>query len=358
MKSVFKRVSRHRNTGFTIVELLIVIVVIGILAAITIVAYNGITARANASAAQAALTQLGTQAETYKIQNSDTYATHLSDMGINNSAISYTSSGTSYCGSITVPAGVTYYVSNSQTSPSIGTCPFMSGGYIQTATTANCPSTRAWAVDARDSRTYLIQKLADGKCWMLTNLAYAGGGVNTYGDVKTIILDPGSGSTSYTQPGYYIPAGANPTTSPTTPSPSTTGTGQYGYFYNWCGAMGGQATGACASIATPVPDTSITICPSGWHIPTSNGGDFSALNTAINGGLTNTDAGLKSTWLGQYGGYWLNGSYSYQGSRGFYWSSTQFAPNNADDLFFYSTNSSPNDGTTKHYGYAVRCIAN
>ena len=35
-----------RNKGFTIVELLIVIVVIGILAAITIVAYNGIQTRA------------------------------------------------------------------------------------------------------------------------------------------------------------------------------------------------------------------------------------------------------------------------------------------------------------------------
>lgn len=38
---------RHKQKGFTIVELLIVIVVIGILAAITIVAYNGIQSRAN-----------------------------------------------------------------------------------------------------------------------------------------------------------------------------------------------------------------------------------------------------------------------------------------------------------------------
>lgn len=38
--------SRRASTGFTIVELLIVIVVIGILAAITIVAYTGIQARA------------------------------------------------------------------------------------------------------------------------------------------------------------------------------------------------------------------------------------------------------------------------------------------------------------------------
>ena len=38
--------AKRRQSGFTIVELLIVIVVIGILAAITIVAYNGIQTRA------------------------------------------------------------------------------------------------------------------------------------------------------------------------------------------------------------------------------------------------------------------------------------------------------------------------
>ena len=36
---------RKLNQGFTIVELLIVVVVIAILAAITIIAYNGITTR-------------------------------------------------------------------------------------------------------------------------------------------------------------------------------------------------------------------------------------------------------------------------------------------------------------------------
>lgn len=42
---------KNNNQGFTIVELLIVVVVIAILAAITIVSYNGITSRANASSA-------------------------------------------------------------------------------------------------------------------------------------------------------------------------------------------------------------------------------------------------------------------------------------------------------------------
>lgn len=55
--------------GFTIVELLIVIVVIAILAAITIVAYNGIQKRANASAAQSAASSLDKKLEAYNAEN-------------------------------------------------------------------------------------------------------------------------------------------------------------------------------------------------------------------------------------------------------------------------------------------------
>ena len=51
--------------GFTIVELLIVVVVIAILAAITIVSYNGITNRANASAAASTAASLQKKAEVF-----------------------------------------------------------------------------------------------------------------------------------------------------------------------------------------------------------------------------------------------------------------------------------------------------
>ncbi len=55
----------YRQRGFTIVELLIVIVVIAILALITIVAFNGITARANDSKMRSAVHQFEIALQTW-----------------------------------------------------------------------------------------------------------------------------------------------------------------------------------------------------------------------------------------------------------------------------------------------------
>lgn len=57
--------SKQKGSGFTIVELLVVIVVIGILASITIVSYAGVTARANTASAQAAANAFIQKAEAY-----------------------------------------------------------------------------------------------------------------------------------------------------------------------------------------------------------------------------------------------------------------------------------------------------
>ena len=61
----------QKQTGFTIVELLIVIVVIGILAAITIVAYNGVQQRAHNTARLVEFTNYYHLFQEYKAVNGE-----------------------------------------------------------------------------------------------------------------------------------------------------------------------------------------------------------------------------------------------------------------------------------------------
>lgn len=61
--------------GFTIVELLIVVVIIGILAAIVIVAYNGITNRAHQSSAKASAASVAKKLEAFNAEKGN-YGTY------------------------------------------------------------------------------------------------------------------------------------------------------------------------------------------------------------------------------------------------------------------------------------------
>lgn len=96
-----KRVWVNTKGGFTIVELLIVIVVIGILAAIVIVAYNGIQNRAHDSSVQTDLNNLAKKYELFKIDKADgTYpdtAAELSQLNVSVNKNTYdTSSNAPY----------------------------------------------------------------------------------------------------------------------------------------------------------------------------------------------------------------------------------------------------------------------
>ena len=70
-----------KQAGFTIVELLIVIVVIGILAAITIVSYNGIQGKANDAAVQSDLRSFGTKITEFIVVNGRLPVPGMTDFG-------------------------------------------------------------------------------------------------------------------------------------------------------------------------------------------------------------------------------------------------------------------------------------
>ena len=62
-------ITTKHDQGFTIVELLIVVVVISILAAITVVAYNGISKQAKLASRDATISQWKQKSEVYKVEN-------------------------------------------------------------------------------------------------------------------------------------------------------------------------------------------------------------------------------------------------------------------------------------------------
>ena len=123
--------------GFTIVELLVVIVVIGILAALAIVSFNGIQARAAAAALQSDLASSAKKIEASRASSeSEQYPASTSEAGLVAGAdvtYAYTvdnaANPPTFCLSATNSKGLSYFVTQS-TAPAVGNC----GG------PATCPS--------------------------------------------------------------------------------------------------------------------------------------------------------------------------------------------------------------------------
>lgn len=129
-----------RAHGFTIVELLIVVVVIAILAAITIVSYNGISTRAHQTKLVSNISSIGTLMGVDQATGSSYPLTPEAvngGKGIQDDAdIAYLfhSTGTTFCITAnSTRAGVdSYYVSSDSLSPTKGKCPQDVGATVGT----------------------------------------------------------------------------------------------------------------------------------------------------------------------------------------------------------------------------------
>lgn len=115
--------------GFTLVELLIVIVVIAILATISIVSYNSIQQRARVSTLTSSLKQAAKKVAVYEVTN-NAYPTDLSATGIENSgAVTYSYSQTANDFCITaLYNGIDPHNITSDMKISTGPCDGQSGG--------------------------------------------------------------------------------------------------------------------------------------------------------------------------------------------------------------------------------------
>ncbi|UTX51675.1 prepilin-type N-terminal cleavage/methylation domain-containing protein [Candidatus Saccharibacteria bacterium TM7i] len=351
------------RNGFTIIELVVVIAVIGILTAVVIVGYGAYrrgladnTMKSDLRGTSAALNDHRNFNNEYPDNLDETNKVQSEE-----NSVTYTRRGVGFCLEVTsTKSSKRFY--KTEDSEGEGLCPPPAPIAMQMLTTGGCSTTRMLAFDVRDGLSYWVQKLADGKCWMLTSLAYSGRGTDTYGDAQRLEDLTSDTTFSPSTPAFYANSSNRPFT-PTAPSISTDGgaTGeQYGYLYNWCAAMGGQAR-VCQEDSSAL-DSSISICPAGWRLPSRV--EYQALIAAI--GATNSTAGsqvLRTTWLAQYSGHWgmygWIGAFDEQGTAGYFWSGTEAyagSVTHADGLAFTYSSVGIASAVMSDAALAVRCM--
>lgn len=378
---------RNRRRGFTIVELLVVVVVIAILAAITIVSFNGIVGRARDTVLKSDLRGAATQLA-LDYTNDGSYPSSEAEAndgsGLSKSeGVSFTyvySEGSkSYCleaRSSMLPNTV-FHISDTTGSVQEGKCPLPT---IQSITAAQCASMPIFTgsndsavrevTDSRGGtiRTYKIAKLADNKCWMLTNLRLG----STSGAI-TLTPSDSDVASSFTLPQVQT-TNSESTDTPIVfgPVPGDTGDGEtnYGYLYNWTAATAGESL---TTMPAGSGNAAHSICPSGWRLPTGGedaDSDFGQLDIAFGGpgGYQFYSASipqwrstgpLRTSFAGNQHAW--GGGFTAQGNYGALWSASAYTDNVyfAYAAIFNTGYVYPGDDEYNRYiGFGVRCLLN
>lgn len=157
----------QRQQGFTIVELLIVIVVIAILATIVTVAYNGVSRSAIESSMQSDLRNVGDTVELLKVDDGVYPASGSGLKSSGDNIISYVSTGDGYCAQITNEKTDTiYYIDNTTLSVREGQCSLLAGPVSGEKITF-----RNFGLDSGSSARCAITEQNWVACWMMDGMA-------------------------------------------------------------------------------------------------------------------------------------------------------------------------------------------
>ena len=264
--------------------------------------------------------------------------------------------------------------------------------YLQNLSADKCTTTMSTAIDSRDGTEYHIQRLADGKCWLLDNLALdlvthkndlssantnasdttlnylRNGGGSTSDKYATAGVSNWTSSYSYSAPLVnmaskdVVPTSYNGTDDPMKDK-VVAGNWKVGGYYNYCAATAGSyCYGNGTSYGTSSGNAAADICPKGWRLPTGNtSGEYSALANAIYGSTGSTSdatayANYRSALRLPLSGYFYNGSAGYQGSNGYWWSSTRYDNRSMYYLGVDTGGIYPAGLNNRYRGYSVRCV--
>jgi type IV pilus assembly protein PilA len=129
---------KSKDRGFTIVELLVVIVVIGILAAISVVSYTGVTTNAKSKAALANANSVQSAAEGYNTDPSKTgFPTSITNLKAGSQYVKFPSSNLTIQSTAPTSASaetvIQYMIVNATESSNTGAC-FTYYDYVNSTT--------------------------------------------------------------------------------------------------------------------------------------------------------------------------------------------------------------------------------
>lgn len=316
-----KHSNNNAYNGFTIVELLVVIIVIGILAAITVVAYTGITSKAKTSTIQTDLTNASKKLQMY-----------LAEYGNYPATMDYNSTNGQYCPS--APSDTNYCIKPSSDN---------TFSYIRTA---NQDFSLVGTIDSGDSYQITAKTpltVADTNWITIGTQTWAKANLNVGTRINASTAQTNN---AITEKYCYNNLESNCTT--------------YGALYTWYEIM--QYTSS---------EGAQGLCPSNSHIPTDN--NWKELEMALSMSQTEADklytfrgtnqayqmrtggtSGLNLTFAGAY-----NAGFGNVDNWGYYWSSTEDGSLNARNRIISVSNGKVSRSMNgKDNAFTVRCLKN